>query len=165
MTTVLQNAGADGTSQPTDRFAHLSKEAAESCQQVLEGLGEVWDLGAMGLAVLEFGQCFLKVSDRLPIGMRRGQLTACHVNCRKMAIRRPEEFTYAEGFARSTSLGFGTPRLSHAWLVDSQGLVVDRTWDRGEGDEYDGVIIPTSTLSEMERFARRQGRPLAFVTD
>jgi hypothetical protein len=49
---------------------------------------------------------------------------------------------YAEGFALSRQLGLW---FHHAWVVNSFGLVIDRTWNE-PGDRYIGVTFtPGST--------------------
>lgn len=47
-------------------------------------------------------------------------------------LRRPD-LVYVEGYAA------GIIPVLHAWCVDSDGKVVDPTWDDGIGTEYFGV--------------------------
>lgn len=66
---------------------------------------------------------------------RRGQ---CYKNAALMALER-RELTYVEGLATVV----GVP-LSHAWLVDGEGQVIDPTW--GDGAGYFGVAFSTEYL-------------------
>ncbi|RYG17637.1 hypothetical protein EON82_23625 [bacterium] len=139
-----------------------SAEYAAIVARVQEALGDVQDRQFVGVAVLLHGRCFLETAE-LPKGMNKGTPTLCHDNARRVALRRPEEYAYAEGFARPRALGSDSPRLCHSWLVDTEGRVVDRTWD--DGEEYDGVVVPYESLREVAEFARRKRASLGFVTD
>lgn len=86
-----------------------------------------------------------KVSDRydgLP-----GTPKMCYSNAGRVALGLDgfdfPELTYVEGYAISS---LGIP-LGHAWLVDEDGNVIDKTWPEGSG--YFGIPIPRDGLAKI----------------
>jgi len=71
-----------------------------------------------------------------PLGSKYkiGCIKGCYANAYRLAEQHPAELTYAEGYA----LGCVIP-TPHAWCVDRTGLVVDPTWQSGNG--YIGVPL------------------------
>ncbi len=66
-----------------------------------------------------------------PIKVPRGKPKACFENAFWLAMERPEELTYVEGFALAMM------PVHHAWVVDSENRVIDPTWKGGS--EYLGI--------------------------
>jgi hypothetical protein len=92
--------------------------------------------------VLRLGREF--EGQALPSRYKRGRPRECFLNSLK-AVFDFENLRYVEGFALA-------PRLipvEHAWCIDERNRVIDLTWDRPEGCEYFGIIIPTKLLLEQ----------------
>ncbi len=81
------------------------------------------------------------------------ELRHCYLNLFVTAME--ENFRYVEGYALPASHNF--PML-HAWNLDAEGFVVDRTWDP-PGRAYLGVIFP------IERIPKGRGGKLYAVID
>jgi len=83
---------------------------------------------------------------------------ACFANSQKTVARAvaagKEPLTYCEGFACSGSLSVMYP-IHHAWLIDGEGRVVDRTWEFPEASVYFGVAFSTDYV--MSRSGARIG--------
>ena len=77
---------------------------------------------------------------------RRAKMTAkeCYRNATLLATMHPK-YTYVEGFAMSPSLPLA---LSHAWVLNSKGEVLDPTWGWRDGTVYLGVPFETEDLIE-----------------
>jgi predicted ABC-type ATPase len=84
--------------------------------------------------VAAYGQEFN--SAKLPEDVPRGTPKECYKNASILVLER-EDLTYAEGFAKTATLGDMT--FQHAWAVDKTGNVVDPTWDHPEKNTYFGV--------------------------
>ena len=67
---------------------------------------------------------------------QRGEMKMCFMNAQKLMTK--EGYTYCEGYAFRQVL----PVL-HAWLIDSEGNVVDPTWEDSEECVYFGVPFKT----------------------
>ena len=77
---------------------------------------------------------------------RASAVGCCFHNAASLALRRPKEFLYAEGYAFTKGLC-----TEHAWCVDREGNAVDTTW-RGEAPKYYfGVPF-------LRSYVRRQAR-------
>lgn len=63
--------------------------------------------------------------------------------CFRNAALCSEDGTYCEGYGWRKSLPI---LIHHAWRVDSDGRVVDRTWDRPEECQYMGVLFSEKVL-------------------
>lgn len=86
----------------------------------------------------------------LPAPYERGKPKACFANCQALARAHPGELTYVEGFATSMIA------IHHAWLIDSDGQVVDPTWEFGSdrpADEvaYLGIPFPLEIVEAYQR--------------
>lgn len=86
----------------------------------------------------------LKTSSPFPKGLNRGELGECYSSAGKLALTRPDEFIYCEGWAQSS---IGIP-LQHAWCIDHRGNVVDPTWPHREDAQYLGFPIKTTALRD-----------------
>ena len=78
-----------------------------------------------------------------PKGIKKGVMKQCYMNATKLAISK-RELTYVEGIAYTPKLG--KMAVSHAWVVDKEGKVIDNTWDEPETCQYFGVPVPTTRL-------------------
>lgn len=72
-----------------------------------------------------------------PKGVKLGTPQECYKNAARLAMRN-ELLTYVEGYA------FGVFPVMHAWCVNKDGIVIENTWEEGEG--YFGVPIKTKYL-------------------
>jgi len=93
--------------------------------------------------ILENGQPFL---ERVLPSPFRGESGQCFQNCFE-AMQEHEGLWYCEGFATDDNLSLA---ISHAWLVNDRGLVIDPTWDdRTVGCTYFGVVFNTEYVMEV----------------
>ena len=97
--------------------------------------------------VLQMGRDF--PSRPLPKGVRRRLPRQCFHNAASLALRRPKEFLYAEGYAFTKGLC-----TEHAWCIDREGNAVDITWRDDAAKHYFGVPF---LHSYVRRQAREQG--------
>jgi hypothetical protein len=105
--------------------------------------------------VLKHGQFFEppKKGDKLPKGCQKGEAKDCYRNSMNNMMMNPDDYTYVEGYATIDIMsGFG---ISHAWLVDKEGNVIDPTWEPGVGTSYFGIklnkdfVLDTILRTEM----------------
>ncbi|REJ64999.1 MAG: hypothetical protein DWQ31_19635 [Planctomycetota bacterium] len=85
----------------------------------------------------------------LPRPFRAGRIRACFANSYRMAVRH--RLTYVEGYAATVN----RHGHLHAWCVDEDGNVFDRTWRIGIG--YFGIPFKISYVSKVIRERKRQG--------
>ena len=83
--------------------------------------------------ILKNGQPFYPAP--LPRGVRMGRPRECFRNAATFALRKPNLYTYVEGYAVNRWIAMHT--VAHAWCVGTDNYAVDPTWD--EGTEYFGV--------------------------
>jgi hypothetical protein len=76
-----------------------------------------------------------------PPGIRKGRKRCCFRNAAVLAIEQHPSFKYVEGYALYPKM---SPVL-HAWNVDSDGNLFDRTWKNG-GTAYLGVVFCTTRV-------------------
>src|SRR6266849_9627573 len=88
----------------------------------------------------------------LPARIDFWEMRHCYKNAFWTALQ--EGFAYVEGYASSS---LGLPML-HAWNLDSEGFVVDRTWDP-HGRVYFGVVFP------LEFVPRKRGKQYPVIDD
>ena len=74
-----------------------------------------------------------------PAGIRKGRKKYCFRNSAVLAIEHSQIFRYVEGYA----LYPGTEPVHHAWNLDRDGNLFDRTWKNG-GTAYLGVVFSTT---------------------
>ena len=103
--------------------------------------------------ILKHGRAF--AWRALPQGVRMGIPRQCFRNAARLALRKPEFYTYVEGFAINTWVADNP--VAHAWCVDPEHFVVDTTWD--EGADYFGVPFRAEYVRRMAG-ARRRDYPL-----
>ena len=88
--------------------------------------------------ILREGQFF--ESRPLPAGTDYLEIRRCYKNAFQTAVE--ESFVYVEGYALSASHNLP---LLHAWNLDAEGFVVDRTWNP-HGRVYFGVLFPLAVV-------------------
>lgn len=90
--------------------------------------------------VLHHGQLFSPVDQ--PKGLKKGRYKLCFKNAFEAADRGFGE--YAEGFATTAANPFP---VHHAWIVRSEGHVIDPTWN--DGEDYFGIVFPLKVVSAI----------------
>jgi len=110
-----------------------------SCRKVLGPRNNKFKFSCMEDFVLTHGQFFPNYIPK-PKWVRKGVIKQCFANCAKAVMRNPDKLIYCEGFAS------GIIPVNHAWLLTTDGQIIDPTWDgrkeikhEGEGTEYYGV--------------------------
>lgn len=73
-----------------------------------------------------------------------GEAKACFRNATQAALDHPDELTYVEGFAFANRGWFP---MEHAWVIDKNGNVIDKTWP--EGFDYYGIPFPADQLRQI----------------
>lgn len=76
-------------------------------------------------AVLALGHYQFTDEYYVPETVEMGVPKRCFANAAELALERPEEFTYCEGYACTEKAGIA---IAHAWVEDSDGRIVDHTW-------------------------------------
>jgi hypothetical protein len=89
----------------------------------------------------------------LPAGIEYLEIKHCIKNAFWTALQ--ERVVYVEGYAVSSSNDLP---LLHAWNLDSEGFVVDRTWNP-HGRVYFGVVFPIDIVP------RKRGTQYAVIDD
>ncbi len=110
----------------------------DRCQKELEKFGT----GRSAKFVLKYGRSFIPTD--LPKEYRHGEMGNCYKNSALMSFKH--KLTYVEGFA--TVLENDFPTL-HAWCIDDDGNVLDRTWAYTGKNSYFGVPIKDSYIKIM----------------
>ena len=82
-----------------------------------------------------------------------GRPRECFRNATNLALRKPDLYTYVEGYA--VNIWIPTSPVAHAWCIDSQNFVVDPTWE--EGTEYFGVAFRHDYLRRILKGKRDYG--------
>ena len=80
----------------------------------------------------------------LPPTINPGTPKECFSNAGQHALFS-EDLTYCEGFAMRSDLAIP---IHHAWVVDSEGRVIDTTWNDPQNCTYLGVEFSTKFLSK-----------------
>lgn len=80
----------------------------------------------------------------LPKGVKMGRAQECYANAARLAWSNPGKYTYVEGFV---FLDIAPLAISHAWVVDNEGNVIDNTF-KTPGKQYFGVPVNYSDLNE-----------------
>lgn len=91
--------------------------------------------------VLEHGRVFK--SQALPKRFKRGKLGLCFMNAAKLMQDTYAELYYVEGWASNII------PMHHAWVVDSDGNVIDPTWSEPESRVYFGVPFKQGYLTRV----------------
>jgi len=89
----------------------------------------------------------------LPRGVGMGSPRLCFDNATRLALRAPRRYTYTEGYAINRLVA-GNP-VAHAWCIDQEGFVVDRTWDNGAA--YFGVPFRVEYVRLIRTFTKDYG--------
>lgn len=80
-----------------------------------------------------------------PDNIKQGEPKQCYKNASDLALK-DSNLTYVEGYALMSS-DIDLP-IAHAWVVDSEGNVIDNTW-KDEGRSYLGIPLKTKFLTEQ----------------
>ena len=83
--------------------------------------------------ILKNGRAFER--RELPGGLRSGRPRECFRNAARLALRKPDLYTYVEGYAINRWVAIRP--VAHAWCIDPADSVVDTTWE--DGVDYFGV--------------------------
>lgn len=94
-------------------------------------------IGALERFVIKHGYEFSGAVE-IPERVMRGEMKKCFGNAAIVACMFPEEFIYTEGYALQEELPI---TISHGWLTDRRGNVVDPTWGNDRHVDYFGVLI------------------------
>jgi len=97
--------------------------------------------------VLKYGQAF--EAARRPKGMRKGRAGSCFINALLLAMDEHFSYTYVEGYGCSEG-----HFVHHAWCINDNGEVLDRTWDKPEECSYFGIPFLASFIREQVRQTR-----------
>lgn len=89
----------------------------------------------------------------LPAGVKPLPIWYCYRNTFRTALE--EGLVYVEGYAVSSSNDIP---LLHAWNLDAEGFVLDRTWTP-HGRAYLGVVFPLAVVP------RKKGRQYPVIDD
>jgi len=91
--------------------------------------------------VLEHGKLMNEFSPQHAT-FPRGPMGECYSNAGRIA--NGKGLRYVEGYAVPST--FPLP-MSHAWLIDEKGRIIDPTWE--DGAAYYGVVIPNDAMWEI----------------
>ena len=99
--------------------------------------------GATSL-ILKYGRDFRALVNTPP-WLQIGEPHQCFSNAAAQAIAREDVF-YAEGYALEPELPIP---IQHAWLVNSEGWVIDPTWKTTKGHMYFGMVFSRRFVTKM----------------
>lgn len=96
-----------------------------------------------------------------PRSIKRGPAKQCFWTCQEYVLDRPKtKLVYVEGYGISGTMLTRHPgggfAMTHAWLVDPEGRVVDLTWPLSEHGAYYGVPF-------LRSYVLRKGAELGGV--
>ncbi len=119
------------------------KQLLRKCSEVMQNTGKnsKYKYRTFYELVLELGQ---EMKPAITSKELRGEPKNCYGNCQTLAFIEPE-LTYCEGFALSNSIDFP---VSHAWLLDQSGKVVEVTWEE-PGRAYLGITFSTAFVKSI----------------
>lgn len=134
---------------PKALLAHLANQRDSGATQLINP-GQFHYLGIPDFLLRE-GQFF--EPRPLPAGVDVLEIRHCYQNAFWTALQ--ERLVYVEGYAVSSELDLP---LLHAWNLDGDGFVVDRTWSP-HGRLYFGVIFPLAAVP------RKRGTQFPIIDD
>jgi hypothetical protein len=94
-------------------------------------------------ALTEFGRIYKAISER-PRWLAHGKPKSCFLNATAIVLVR-DDVAYVEGYALDPNIPIP---LQHAWLVDSNGRVIDPTWADNKGHVYYGIAFKRDFLAD-----------------
>jgi hypothetical protein len=99
------------------------------------------------------GQIYFRNDSALASELKelRGEARMCFKNCLDLALAHPDQLTYVEGYAYAS---YPLP-INHAWLITTDGQVVDPTWERGSN--YFGIAFKNSELIKYLQITNTYG--------
>lgn len=101
--------------------------------------------------VLQHGKPFTPPAAPRPKGIRKGADKQCYRNAYLLAFQM--DWTYVEGFAIPDCVPIP---LQHAWVIDSQGNLIETTWDT-PGIEYFGIPLEWDFIHKTLLDTKRYG--------
>lgn len=110
-----------------------------------------WKYRGFEQLVLECGT--MMEPKPLPKTIKMGQPRVCYANCQRLVLKN-RSLTYVEGYAMAA--GVSLP-LHHAWLLDTDGYVIDPTWEPF-GCCYLGIPLSTAWVKSIWNSRKQQGR-------
>lgn len=110
-----------------------------------------WKYRSFEELVLECGR--VMEPKPLPKTIKRGQPRLCYANSKQLALKN-RNLTYVEGYAMAQ--GVSIP-LQHAWLLDTDGYVIDSTWEPS-GCCYLGIAFRTAWVKSIWNSRKQKGR-------
>ena len=102
----------------------------------MQGVPEGYHYAGISDFLLRHGVWYPSVP--FPAGIRKGRKRFCFRNAAVLAIEQRQSYRYVEGYALYPELG----PVHHAWNVDNDGNLFDRTW-KNRGAAYLGVMFST----------------------
>jgi hypothetical protein len=136
-------------SKNLDKLLTIIKADAELCDKLNTRSAE-FRYKSIQRLILEKGKPFL-TRVKSPF---KGKQKACFKNCFQ-AMWEYREFRYCEGFATDDELNLA---ISHAWLVNENGDVIDPTWDENiTGCTYFGVVFNREFVIETATITKHYG--------
>ncbi|MDF5722165.1 MAG: hypothetical protein PUP91_17095 [Rhizonema sp. PD37] len=112
-------------------------------------LNSDWKYRSYSELVLHCG-VFFKNQPQTPF-LKRMTPRSCYYNCQKLAFEN-KELIYVEGYALAQDISFP---LSHAWLMDTDGHVIEPTWEV-IGTAYIGVPFSTAWIKSFLQLRERK---------
>jgi hypothetical protein len=110
-----------------------------------------WKYRGFEELVLECGR--VMEPKPLPKNIKQGQPRVCYANCQRLILKN-RSLTYVEGYAMAQ--GVSIP-LQHAWLLDTDGYVIDPTWEPS-GCCYLGIAFRTAWVKSIWNSRKQKGR-------
>jgi hypothetical protein len=137
----------------------MNHENVTADDRLLDELRFRASLDAEARYSLTVGRFFTPVPR--PQGVRRRAMQQCFANASRLALSRPDEFRYCEGYAFDVLGG----AVHHGWVapIDGDGAI-DVTWDE-PALSYFGFAIDAQTLGRAIREIRTAGPFALWLRD
>lgn len=107
---------------------------------MMSTVGSMFNIAAY---ILECGKAY--DGEKLHGNVKRGEAHSCYETSTHMALNDGKGQTYVEGYVVRKNLPVP---ISHAWVIDGEGRVVDTVLDRPEDCAYFGIVISNEFLRE-----------------
>ena len=132
-----------------ERLLTILKEKADLIDKINQGSD--FHYKSIQSLILAYGKPFEKMV-KSPF---KGKPKSCFENCLKALLRYPQ-LSYSEGFAIGDDIPIA---VSHAWLVNDVGEVIDPTWvgKQFKGNIYFGVAFNNDFVVEIAQKTRCYG--------
>jgi len=110
-----------------------------------------WKYRGFEELVLECGR--VMEPKPLPKNIKQGQPKGCYANSQRLVLKN-RSLTYVEGYAMAADVSIP---LQHAWLLDTDGYVIDPTWET-PGCCYLGIAFRTAWIKSIWNSRKQKGR-------